>query len=733
MQGDEVNYLDMARQVLVQPLTPLNFQYVFQGRLVSAAGHPHPPLNAYLLALPWLVRGHFSVGFFHAWYLLFALAISFAAYALATRFTPQPLWAALLLAASPIVQVNTNTVAGPEPAALAFLLIGAAAFFWRRFWISGVAFALAGLTEIQALALPPILLLEYAVKRRRPPRAAWLVAAAPFLAFAGWQIEQWFLMRRLPGAVLLGYVQGSGLSRLSLKGASALALLEHLGVLVTLVPLARRRLWGIAAGLLAALLVRGYPWWERALLLVFIALGVNALLWLWNARRRDPVLAGWCLLYFAFAAVAFFAGAARYLLPLVAPMVVLFVLEFQDRRGWLALALAFNVLLGLNVSFAAYEFARAYTTISPPPGRTFLVNGEWGFRYYMERQGGRMLESGSVPVPGEWIVASPLSLAGNYDTLAEETAVPVRSSDIRVRTPLRLVDRYAHSGFSSVSFGLLSFSFSTRPLDQIEYSRTSSFLNLPAPWTPTRLSGHLVYVPASNTPIRLPLGFDEPRLQFGLFASGQGQARFLIRDAAGRALVDQTTQVNGSLWDVHVLPLKSPEAALSIDAPQSMKAGWGDLVLLDGGPASPTPQHAPEPAFTFLNMGDVRTRPQLLSGFYGIEDGAWRWIATQAEVVLRAPSGVPAALEIQLYFPPEASQAPFKLVTVSVDMNGSSIGTETYAQPGGYRFAKPVPAGLLRSNAARVSIHLSRPRLPDGSDQRELGAVVQRLGFVGGS
>src|SRR5579872_147407 len=136
VQGDEITYLDEAHQVLRQPLTPLNFSYVFQGHMVDAMGHPHPPLNAYLLGLALLLRGHFSVLFFHVFSLLFTLAISIAAYALAVLFTAEPLWVGLLVAASPIVQASTNTVAGPEPPALAFLLIGAAAFLWRRFWVS---------------------------------------------------------------------------------------------------------------------------------------------------------------------------------------------------------------------------------------------------------------------------------------------------------------------------------------------------------------------------------------------------------------------------------------------------------------------------------------------------------------------------------------------------------------------------------------------------------------------
>ena len=55
---------------------------------------------------------------------LFALTISFAAYALAARFTTQPLWAALLVASSPLVQVNNNTLAIPEGPTLAFSALG---------------------------------------------------------------------------------------------------------------------------------------------------------------------------------------------------------------------------------------------------------------------------------------------------------------------------------------------------------------------------------------------------------------------------------------------------------------------------------------------------------------------------------------------------------------------------------------------------------------------------------
>jgi hypothetical protein len=738
VQGDEVNYLDMAAHVLQQPLTPLNFEFVFQGKMVDAAGHPHPPLNAYILAVAWLLRGHFSVFFFHCFYLLFTLGISFAAYALAARFTSRPLWGALLIAASPIVQVNTNTLASPEAPALALLLIGAAAFFGRWFWLAGIALALAGLTELQALALPPILLLAYLMKRERPPLAAWCALAAPYLALGGWQALQWALTGRLPFVVLAGYASNPNLSRIGVKAASALALLGHLGVLVTLVPLAWRRLWGLAPGLLAGFLVTDYPWWERALLVIFVALGVNALVWLWESRKQ-PVLAAWCLLYFAFACVAFFAGAARYLLPLAAPMVLLFVIQFRDRPRVLWLALAVNVVLGLNISFAAYEFARVYAHVAPPPGNRFLVNGEWGFRYYMVAKGGEPLQDVSAPIPGEWIVASDLSLAGKYDSLAEETAVPLRSVDLRARTPLRLVDRHAHSGFSSASMGLLPFSFSNQPLDRITYSRTSSYLDGPA-GTPTQFSGHLVYQldhpGASRGGFRLPLG-SKGTLHFALFGNGSGPATFRIQRVSGEVLFNETVQVDGDLWEPHKLPLAGlDEAVFLVDAPAGLSVGWGELVVDSNQPPPELPGAKPPEMLSYLQLGDIRSRAQLVSGWYAIEDGAWRWMAPEAEATLRPLPDQAVQFELQLFFPPDFMRRAGSPVTVSVILNGKPFTSAMYFEPGGHTLAKRVPPELLGElftwPTTHVSIRVNPYIPPNATDQRALGAVVQGLGFVAG-
>ena len=613
VQGDEVNYIDIARHILDQPLTPLNFQYVFQGIRFDMAGHPHPPLNAYLIALLWWLRGAFSPAATHAAYLLFSLATSFGAYALAARFTARPLWAALLVASAPAVQVAANTMESDAPP-LAFLICGAALFLGGRWLPAAVALSLAGLTALQTLVVVPVLLFyflfqssdcgsDYSSRLKsaiRNPQPA-MAAAAPFLVWAAWQLLQFALLGRLPAAIMSGYLTSSVYwGRLGMKAASVAALVQHLGVLVVFMPLA---LFGIAdcglriadfrrngrggffdlatlvPGLLIAVFVSGYAWWERLLLALFFWLGIQTLRWLWARRSSAPLPAWWCLAYFAFALVAFFAGSARYLLPLAVPLAILFVRELHTRPGRLAAALVINIALGLALSHADYEFARAYAGLEPPPGASFLVNGEWGFRYQMTRAGGRMIEPSSVPAPGEWIVVSDLCLGAGYDSTAEAVAVRLKSVELWMPTPLRLVDRYARSGYSSSGFGLLPFSFSRRPLDRITYYKTSPYLFLDAPWLPTQFSGRLVYLPRRGVTIRLPLDPAAARLHFALFARGSGPVTFTITGPSGEALYQRSVEAGGQLWVLQQLPIGGRrEIILSIEAPPGVQAGWGELL-----------------------------------------------------------------------------------------------------------------------------------------------------------
>src|SRR6202023_2304283 len=96
-------------------------------------------------------------------------------------------------------------------------------------------------------------------------------------------------------------------------------------------------------------------------------------------------------------------------------------------------------------------------------------------------------------------------------------------------------------------------------------------------------------------------------------------------------------------------------------------AGWGELVCDSNLPSAEA--GSANPQLSYLNMGDIRTRPQLIDGWYAVEEGAWRWMAKEAEAVLHAPSETPAAYEMLLFFTPDYMQRAGGPVTVSILVN----------------------------------------------------------------
>jgi hypothetical protein len=132
-----------------------------------------------------------------------------------------------------------------------------------------------------------------------------------------------------------------------------------------------------------------------------------------------------------------------------------------------------------------------------------------------------------------------------------------------------------------------------------------------------------------------------------------------------------------------------------------------------------------------LAMGDSKVEPQLVSGFYGIEAGAWRWTNKQFTVTLRPPFGAAqrgAKLSVKLTVPDVAIQR-MKSVSLSANVGGSTLAPETYTTAGDYMYVRDVPADVLGSDVVRVDFQLDKSMPPSGGDIRELGIIVFSVGL----
>lgn len=582
IQGDDVYYLAIARNVAVDPLHPMQMGYTFQGDRVSMAGHPHPPLNAYVLALLLRVFGDVREVAFHLAYLVFSLAAAAAMYRLAPRFTDRPLLAAALFLSVPAFVVNGNSLESDLPF-LALWMAGFAFYLEGRHRLAAGSLALAAMAAYQAVFAVPILA-HHAWYNRRRSKTAWVAVLAAPLTLAGWQLFQIATSGALPAGVLAGYLHSYGLLAVVKKARSAVALTGHLGWL------------SFPAGMLV----------PGALLPLSLAAGTAVLAW-WavllgrDRRGDDGLLAAWGLVFFAGAVTVFFAGSARYLLPLT-PAVIFTVLR-SFPRPWLLWPVAVvNLGLGLTMASTNYhhwdEYRRFAAELKPLVGeRRLWTNAEWGLRYYLEQIGAEPIGREQPVYAGSILVTS--AMAGGAVPAAGRRHELLRA-ELHTQRPLRLFGLGSRSGYSSSEQGLLPFELGHGVLDRVKAEM---------------------------------LGLPEPRL-------------------------------------------------------------------------------------SYLRMADLQAAEQLLSGFYDVEEHAWRWMGEQGVVLLKAPDG--GARFEMLFFLPEA--APARRVTVAV--GGRLVADQSYTGAGRYTLTAPVEA----SGAVQLVIAVDKTLQPPG-DQRRLGIIVQELGF----
>ncbi len=461
IQGDDVLYLTEAAHAQIEPLHPKHTEYVFMGREIDMRGQSHPPLDAWFLALLIAANKGVSELPFHAAYILFSLIAAFSALALARRFSPYPLLATLLFLATPAFVINGTSLESDVPFVALWLL--ATALYITAvdrgsaplLVASSCAMALAALTAYQSILLVPILFLYG--RKSRPARIA---AFTPLAILLAWQIFERLSTGAFPAGVLANYMTTYGFQALAQKLKSGVALTGHLAWLV-FPALSIPSLLTIPFAVGAAFYDLNPLFWGS------IAIGVGILIRC--AQRWRDFLAQWVLIFFAGALAIFFAGSARYLLPIALPVAILATQRARPRLLQISLACGFALSLTLAVvnyqhSDGYRQFARTFE--GDTHSKRVWINGEWGLRYYLESEGGLPLREGQVIHPGEIVVSSKLGYPIVFTTGGGMLA-PITQRTITSAIPLRLVALQGRAAYSTTMLGLRPFDISLAPIDQL--------------------------------------------------------------------------------------------------------------------------------------------------------------------------------------------------------------------------------------------------------------------------
>ncbi len=476
IQGDDVYYLTGAQHALIDPAHPTNTRFAFQGEIVDMRGHPHPPLDIWTLAALLALFKNAPEPIFHAAYIAFSLIAALSMYFIARRFTDRPLIASLLFITTLPFVINGTSLESDLPF-LAFWMSAIAFFLAGRLPMSILSMILASLAAFQAIVLIPILA-AYLYRTKNRDLKTWLSLATPALTIAFWQIYVKATTGEIPATVLAGYFSSYGLQQLQNKLKSAAALTAHTGWIVfpALAAYMTRSVWplGLATGIAAAFLDTNPLFW--------LSFAIGAMILAYAIRHRS-FETDWILIFFAAALVIFFAGSARYLLPMAAPVCIL-----ASRQRLALPSIAAQTAVAFALAFTNYQHWDAYrrfasTLPEADSHRRILINGEWGLRHYLERRGAIPLLRNEPLRPGDTIVSSDLSFP--MKLTGQLTELQVQS--VNTTLPVRLIGLNTRSGYSTASLGFRPFDISADPIDRIrvhaviEREPTESFLTMDAP------------------------------------------------------------------------------------------------------------------------------------------------------------------------------------------------------------------------------------------------------------
>lgn len=503
---DAPHFICMARQIVNSPTAPYSYYINWHGTVQNGFEiMANPPLFSYYLAGVIALFGEKELPL-NASMIFFSIIACFSMYFLGVRFTKSPLFASLLLLATPAYMVNSHTVMADVPC-LAFSLLSLACFIYAMdnnrinpLILSGFFIGICSLIKYNGLFLFFIFMLYAVLEKKFFNIKSWIPVLTGLFVFSLWCFVSFKLYGSMHPLMLFMVPGKYTFAHRFMVPIKLICQVVYLGG-AAVFPMAcliftRReaidRIFFLLALVLAAFVsifsgvLFGYRWHQALLTLVFLTSGFYfAYLIVKNiikkARNSDDVfLTLWFFGTIIFNAI-FTAVNVRYFLLAVVPAILLFFRlshGFKARKLFYTSALVITFLVGLMVSLADYIFADAYRSFARNEAQAYKENsnkiwfvGHWGFQYYMEKEGFTALSSEDRAVnKGDKIIAAllpwPQPLGKGITGNMKLVAVLKPESFL----PVRVMSREGHANFYSyvnypVSMGFLPYSFSKSELD----------------------------------------------------------------------------------------------------------------------------------------------------------------------------------------------------------------------------------------------------------------------------
>ncbi|MEP7355556.1 MAG: hypothetical protein ABI824_20185, partial [Acidobacteriota bacterium] len=232
-------------------------------------------------------------------------------------------------------------------------------------------------------------------------------------------------------------------------------------LLIAMALVNRTNKWRLAVAAVAAVAAAFY----NVNPLFWVSIGMGVLLFL--STMALDFLGIWIAFFVIGSTVLFYAGGARYLLPMTAPAAILLARALPSR--WLLLGFVLQLPLSLGLAGANaqhWKTVRAFSIATAKQAnaehRRVWVNGEMALRFYLEAEGARPMVADTDLRTGDWVVTSDLlgPLPLNVPTARVQELKVVPWIPFRIITIAK-----GGSGYSTSGKGLLPFEISHAVVD----------------------------------------------------------------------------------------------------------------------------------------------------------------------------------------------------------------------------------------------------------------------------
>ncbi|HSE40490.1 MAG TPA: glycosyltransferase family 39 protein [Acidobacteriota bacterium] len=530
---DDSAFLEVAENILQHPLDPFHGTValvdqdyrVFHMKGVEPntfESMSHPPLVPYVMAAVIKAWRGISEVPLHTVFMIFPILAAISSFSIAERFTKNARAAALFLVASPIFMVNAQNLMTDVPmfalvqCSIAFFVYGTDQKKISLLILAGLFAGLGMLTRYVAFLTIPVFF-AYAYLHEQKSKPALISTFCAFVIFSIWLIENIVLYGyahitasysfyksfysenhysnlikavcdvaalgglSIPFAFVCGFNQRKNLKLTLLCAliASAILLLTLRAGSSYLIGYSRVKLWLLflfsSAGcylLIAAIqsFIRSVQW-KQGLAVV---------------SQDQMFLFIWFAVTFCAAIFVLPFGTARYVLPALFPLILILIGSLNEvsiKNKFTTICILCTFAGSILISFADLEFALTYKTFAKNIREMYGTEriwfiGEWGFRYYMKKEGAKyLLSNDRSPSTGD-IVIKP-EIAGLHEmhaTLAQRCRM-FEPFIVETSDPIRVLNPIAKAGFYAHGYGLLPISISNVPLEEFEICRVAGKAN----------------------------------------------------------------------------------------------------------------------------------------------------------------------------------------------------------------------------------------------------------------